>query len=436
MIVTEFIQTKKRRGQHTESEIQEFIRQYASDQIPDYQVAAWLMAVCLNGLEDAETVTLTQAMVDSGERFHWEDFDLPPADKHSTGGVGDKTSLIIAPLVASFGIPVPMMAGRGLGFTGGTLDKMESIPGFETRLSVSQMKRQMKDLGFFLVGQTEEICPADKRMYSLRDVTSTVDSIPLICASILSKKIAEGTQSLVMDVKVGSGAFMDSIDRAQNLAKKLSEIGKLSGLKVTSLITDMNQPLGRFVGNALEVHECLEILTLNPTSDGFKNYQDTLDLSIELAAEMIHASGYHSELEECRKACLQRLENGMAYENFERMVFAQGGDLSSFQRKRTLELTVTADETGFFKVLSNRKIGVASVLLGGGRMKSSDDIDPQVGIEVFQNHGEEVCKGAPLFKLYYRDQKKLSSALKNLQESFEIQNEPVQKLPLIHERIV
>lgn len=420
MIVTDFISQKKRKKSHSKSEIHDFIQLYAHDQIPDYQVAAWLMAAFLNGMTDEETQALTEAMVHSGELLTWDSSSFLPCDKHSTGGVGDKTSLIIAPLVASFGVPVPMVAGRGLGFTGGTLDKLESIPGFQTRISIQQMKQQMSELGFFLAGQTEQLCPADKRMYALRDVTETVDSLPLICASILSKKIAEGAKALVMDVKWGSGAFMSSKEEATNLARALIRVGQLGGLEVKALLTDMNEPLGRYVGNALEVQECLQILKDQNPNDEFKDFRETRELSLELAAHMLNLSGYNSDLTKCRQDCESHLQSGKALEYFERLVRAQGGNLSLFKLKTDGVAEILASETGYLCYTSNQKVGMASLLLGGGRQKHSDQIDPQVGIEVLFRHGDLVRQGDTLFKIHYSRNNRLAAASQALNESFQI----------------
>ncbi len=432
MLVTEFIRRKKLKSEHSAEEIKEFITRYTSDQIPDYQVSAWLMAVCLNGMSKSEAVALTQAMVDSGQKLEWELSKYLPCDKHSTGGVGDKTSLIIAPLVASFGIPVPMMAGRGLGFTGGTLDKLESIPGFQTRIPVPQLRKQIKELGVFLVGQTDEVAPADKRMYSLRDVTSTVESLPLICASILSKKIAEGAKALVMDVKVGTGAFMNSVAEAKELAQALIDIGKLGGLNVRALITDMNQPLGRFVGNSLEVYECLEILKNNAPKDGFKDYSATKDLSVELSAQMLLLSGYLKDIEACRKACLENLENGSALKLFEKFVHIQGGDLQKFTVKSNHQFKVKSEQDGFLNITSNKHIGLSSLLLGGGRQISSDIVDAQVGTEVLFENGSQVKKNDVIFKLHFNNETKLAKALEQLMHSFQITEHKPQSHPLVH----
>lgn len=433
MLATEFIHTKKHGKPHAPDEIKAFIEAFVKDEIPDYQVSAWLMAVCLNGMSDTEAMALTEAMVNSGRKLEWKSDPFLPCDKHSTGGVGDKTSLIIAPLVASFGIPVPMMAGRGLGFTGGTLDKLESIPGFQTRLPLDHLEKQMKEIGFFLVGQTDEICPADKRMYSLRDVTSTVESLPLICASILSKKIAEGAKALVMDVKFGSGAFMNTKDQAEELARALIKIGKVGGLEVKALMTDMNQPLGRFVGNALEVKECLDILQNKTSHDQFKNYNETKDLSLELSAHMLFLSGYSKDIQTCRKACLEHLEDGTAYSYFEKLVSAQGGQLGEFKTEAAHKHEVPAPGDGYLNFISNKHVGLASLVLGGGRQKSSDVIDPHVGIEVLWHQGDKVRKQDPLFRLHYNDPDRLDSALKQISQAFEISEQPTKTHSLFEE---
>jgi len=435
MMVTTFIQEKKEGLSHRAEDIEAFVHAYSRDEIPDYQVAAWLMAVCLKGMTAEETVALTEAMVHSGRRLNWKTSSFLPVDKHSTGGIGDKTSLIIAPLVASFGIPVPMMAGRGLGFTGGTLDKLESIPGFQTRRPLPLLERQMEKDGFFLVGQTDEICPADKRMYALRDVTSTVDCLPLICASILSKKIAEGAKALVMDVKVGSGAFMASASDASDLAHALIEIGRKGGLTVRALITDMNQPLGRFVGNALEVKECLEILRAEESADGFKNHQDTLDLSVELAARMLVLSGYEADLEKARKKCFQKIWDGSAYASFEKLAHAQGGDLAAFSTRASHQAEIKAARDGFLHFTSNRHVGIAALMLGGGRMKQTDVLDLHVGVEVLGRQGQAVKAGDVLFRLHFNDPGKQKAAEENLSRAFTLTDQPPAIFPLIHKEL-
>ncbi len=433
MLATEFIREKRLGKAHATESIQKFIEAYVRDEIPDYQAAAWLMAVCLNGMQDEESVALTKAMVQSGKQLDWTGGKYLPVDKHSTGGIGDKTSLIIAPLVGSFGVPVPMMAGRGLGFTGGTLDKLESIPGFETRLSFEQMKKQMNELGFFLVGQTDEICPADKRMYSLRDVTATVESLPLICASILSKKIAEGAKALVMDVKYGSGAFMPTRDDAYALAQALINIGKTGGLKVKANLTDMNQPLGRFVGNALEVKECVDIMKGISPSDGFKTYRETRLLSLELSAQMLSLSGFSDDLEFCRSECEKKLNDGTALQFFEKMVTAQGGDLNQLNCSTQGVFEVRAKSSGYLNIVSNKHIGLACLVLGGGRQKSSDQIDPQVGIEVLKTHGDSVAVGEVLFKVYFNDELKSLQSQELLGKSYDISNEAPKNYVFIEE---
>lgn len=430
MLATEFIRKKRFKEEHSFEELEEFISGYVNGTIPDYQVSSWLMAVCLNGMSAQESAHFTKVMLNSGKTLTWTPKNkFLPTDKHSTGGIGDKASLIIAPLVASFGVSVPMMAGRGLGFTGGTLDKLESIPGFQTRISLQQFEQQMARIGMGLIGQTDEICPADKKMYALRDVTSTVESIPLICASILSKKIAEGAKVLVMDVKYGSGAFMPTIQEARLLAQALIQIGALGGLKTTALLTDMNQPLGRYVGNALEVQECLEIMRgqLHPL------YIDTISLSIELSAHMLLLSGYESNLNTARQLCHENLNNGKALKKFEELIAAQGGNLKSFDVGCREQKEILAVEDGYVSFLSNKDIGLSALWLGGGRQTHTDQIDPQVGIEVLIKHGNKVKKGDPLFRMHINSITNVETATNHLIKSFHIQDSPPTPLTLIHE---
>lgn len=448
MLATEFIADKKLGREHSKIDLQDFITSYVNGHIPDYQVSAWLMAVCLRGMTPQESAALTEVMLNSGEKLTWNlNSKYLPTDKHSTGGIGDKTSLIIAPLVASFGIPVPMMAGRGLGFTGGTLDKLESIPGFKTRLSLEAFQTQMKSLGVALIGQTEEICPADRKMYSLRDVTSTVESIPLICASILSKKIAEGAKALVMDVKFGSGAFMSTFAEAKNLAKSLIEIGRIGGLNTSAILSSMNEPLGRYIGNALEMQECLDILngkgyllqnldllrsgqTLKP---GPKDFSDTTFLSLELSAHMLLQAGYASDIDHCRDLCLKNLTNGKALETFKKLVSAQGGNLSDFEIGCREQKEILAKSNGYFVMKSNRDLGFALLQLGGGRKTFNDQIDHRVGLEILVRHGDPIVKDQPLFKLHLNSDENLSSVVNHVHSSFEILNQPPSTNPLIQE---
>ena len=328
-LTAEFIRQKKKGEILARKDIETFIAGYVSGEIPDYQVAAWLMAVCFEPLSAEETAWLTGAMANSGRRLKFKSPLGLSVDKHSTGGIGDKTSIILAPIVAAAGVHVPMMAGRGLAHTGGTLDKLESIHGMKVRWDLDHFQKQVDDLGVAIIGQTEEICPADRKMYALRDVTGTVDSLPLICASIMSKKIAEGCEALVLDVKFGSGAFMKTLKEAGELASAPSAIGRANGLKVSTLQTNMNEPLGRFVGNALEIQECLEILKREKVHRDGKPATDTEELSLELAAQMLFVAQRCANLMEARELARAVLESGHAYEKFAAMVQAQGGDLST-----------------------------------------------------------------------------------------------------------
>ena len=405
---------KKRLGQtHSVEEIKFLVQEFTKGQIPEYQMSAWLMAVLFQGLTQAETVSLTQAMIDSGAKIS---FPSPVngnrdiiVDKHSTGGVGDKTSLILAPIAAAAGLVVPMMSGRGLGHSGGTLDKLESIPGFTTQLSLTQFEKQSFELGLCFVGQTAEICPADRKMYALRDVTATVESLPLICASIMSKKIAEGIHGLVLDVKYGSGAFMKTLADAQKLAAALTQIGRDNGLKVSGLISSMNQPLGRFVGNSLEIEECIAILKgeklYSKAKDDHspsKDISDTIELSLQLSALMLTTAKLAKDHQEAVIIAKKMLESGQAWEKFEQVCRAQGGDLNRLpQAKKRFE--VLAKENGFIEKLDTERIGIASLRVGAGRVKVTDKIDPSSGLEVHIQLGQRVSKGDRLFTIYYND---------------------------------
>ncbi len=429
MLATEVIK-KKRNGKTLNlDELKFFISSYTSDHIPDYQMASLLMAIFLNGMTDQETAHLTQVMLDSGEKVEFS--DLMPVDKHSTGGVGDKASLILAPIVAACGVPVPMMSGRGLGHTGGTLDKLESIPGFNVNLPLDQFKLLTERHSLCFIGQSENICPADKKIYALRDVTATVESLPLICASIMSKKIAEGIKGLVLDVKFGSGAFMKTLEQAKALAKGLIAIGKAHGINTKALLTNMNQPLGRFVGNALEVGECLSILKQQDfLSHTVTAFSDTEDLSLSLAAEMI-AIGKGISVVDGRTEAENALHSGKAYQKFEEICVAQGGDLSQliYSSQAT---DVLADKTGFLSELNSEKIGIAGIELNAGRKLVTDSVDPTTGIEILKKLGEEVAADEPLFRIYSNSNKKgMEQALTLLTDCYKLSSEKPPHQPLI-----
>lgn len=422
---------KKRAGAaHTADELKSLIQAYASGEIPDYQMSAWLMAVCFNGMTPYETACLTREMRDSGRVL-----DLSPlgttVDKHSTGGIGDKTSLILAPLVAAAGVPVPMMAGRGLGHTGGTLDKLESIPGFNVALDLDTFVRQVGRIGCAIIGQTPEICPADRKLYALRDVTGTVDSLPLICGSIMSKKLAEGMSALVLDVKFGSGAFMKTLDEAEHLARALKSIGESSGKKVTALLTGMQQPLGRYIGNALEVRECLDILSGRPAPSPGKGYADTEALTIELAAHMIHLGGRAPNATAGRARARELLLNGAALTKFGDLCRAQGGSLDGALPTAEHVVDVTAQEGGFVNFTNLECFGRAGVHLGAGRRFQSDVIDFGAGLEILVEQGQKVEAGETLFRVHHSRPSALPTALETLAGGFEITALATETNPLV-----
>ena len=393
---------KKRSGlAHTPAEIQFIIDEFVDGRLPDYQMSAWLMAVYFRGMTVAETATLTEVMLHSGRVLDFSKARSIAVDKHSTGGVGDKTSMILAPIAAAAGVTVPMIAGRGLGHTGGTLDKLEAIPGFSVSLSLDQFQKQVSSLGVSIIGQTSEICPADKKIYALRDVTATVESLPLICASIMSKKIAEGIGALVLDVKFGSGAFMKTLDDADLLATKLMEIGKAHGKKVAALLTNMEQPLGRFIGNSLEIGECVAILRGDEFM-GRRDFDDCRELSLELAGHMIWLGGLARDSKEGYAKAVQTLEDGSAYRKFEEICRAQGGLLSALPLPQAVH-DVVAEADGYVSAIDTGQIGYASLALGAGRLMSTDELDLTAGIEIHRKLGEPVRKGEKLYTLFVRD---------------------------------
>jgi pyrimidine-nucleoside phosphorylase len=410
---------KKRDGHElSRAEIEGLIQGYTRGEIPDYQVSAWLMAGLLRGFTRAETAVLTDAMLRSGEILDFSEFSPKKVDKHSTGGVGDKTSLVLAPVVAAGGVLVPMISGRGLGHTGGTLDKLESIPGFNVHLSVAEFRRVLRGCGCCMIGQTPEIAPADRKLYALRDVTGTVESPYLICASIMSKKLAEGIDCLVLDVKTGSGAFMKKEADAAFLAELMVETGERMGKKVVALITDMNQPLGLKVGNALEVEEVLDILH-------GEGPRDLRDLCIELAAWMFLLGGVADSLDEGRKVTIQMIDSGRALAKFREMVQLQGGDLKAIddrsrlpRAKHTLE--VVSPENGYVSAIACEAVGTACVILGGGREKKEDSVDPAVGLVLHKKVRDPVGVHEPLVTIHYNSESHAMRAKQLLQESYSI----------------
>ncbi len=432
MVFKEIIARKRDGHELRDEEIAFFIRGVTDGTIPDYQIAALLMAIYLRGMTDRETVALTREMMHSGEVLDLSDIPGPKVDKHSTGGVGDKISLPLAPLVASLGVVVPMISGRALGHTGGTLDKLESIPGYRTDLSVSEFKEALRTVGVAIIGQTGELAPADRRLYALRDATATVSSVPLITSSILSKKLAEGIDGLVLDVKTGSGAFMRRYEDARALARSMVAITRGVGKKVVALITNMDQPLGWAVGNALEVVEAVEILQN-------RGPEDTTELTKTLAVEMLLLAGRARTPEDARQQVDQALASGRAYAKWQEMVRHQGGDPEAvlqpeFIRTRFQE-PVAAPESGYLAAYDTYALGMAATVLGAGRLTKEDRIDPAVGLRVFKKVGDRVEQGEPLLEIRANDPERLRLAREHLAGAFRIAPDPVDRPKLVLERL-
>ncbi|HTT24503.1 MAG TPA: thymidine phosphorylase [Candidatus Sulfotelmatobacter sp.] len=422
---------KKRDGvELAREEIEDLVNAYTRGNIPDYQVSAWLMAVVLRGMTRAETAALTDAMLRSGEVLDFSSIPQKKVDKHSTGGVGDKTSLVLAPLVAAAGLAVPMISGRGLGHTGGTLDKLEAIPGFNVNLPVPEFRRVLETCGCAMIGQTAEIAPADRKLYALRDVTGTVESPYLICASIMSKKLAEGIGALVLDVKTGSGAFMKSEKDAAFLAELMVETGERMGKQVVALITDMDQPLGKMIGNALEVVEVVDVLR----GDG---PEDLRELCLHLAGWMLYLGGVSKSIAEGTQLSSDLISSGRALEKFRQMVELQGGDARVIdetgrlpQAARTIQ--VASPAAGFVFSMQCEQIGTASVILGGGRERKEDSVDPAVGIVLHKKIGDQVGIREPLATIHYHSESRAERAHKLIVESVQIGDAAPPKRPLIH----
>jgi len=424
LIPAQIIASKRDGHSLTAEEISWLVQQYAADEIPEYQMAAFAMATFLNGMDREEVEALTTAMLKSGTRLQWPDDDVCRVDKHSTGGVGDKTSIILAPLLAECGLQVPMLSGRGLGPTGGTLDKLESIDGFRTDLSRSEITSLTRDIGCVITGTTAELAPADRKLYALRDVTGTVPSIPLITASILSKKLAESLDALVLDVKFGSGAFMKSQTRATELARSLVEVGTKLGVPTTALLTDMNQPLGNMCGNAVEIRECVDVLKGGGPGD-------LLDLTLQLAAELMTSAGIASDRSFARELAASRLTNGSAWERFGRMVRAQGGNLN-LDLKIAPAREVAATTDGFVSAIDTEALGYLVIAMGGGRRKLGDAIDHSVGVELHVRVGDRLERGQPWVSLYHASADEFLSPLRDV---LTVSDEPVAPLRLVHDRI-
>jgi pyrimidine-nucleoside phosphorylase len=433
MRAVNLIRHKRDGGTLDRGAIDFFVSGVTGGTFPDYQASALLMAILLRGMSAEETADLTDAMVRSGVRVEYPDIDGTPVDKHSTGGVGDKTSLILAPLAAACGAYVPMMSGRGLGHTGGTLDKLEAIPGFRTALSLADLRRALATVGCALIGQTAEIAPADKKLYALRDVTGTVESIPLICASIMSKKIAEGIGGLVLDVKTGGGAFMKTAEDSRKLAESLVAIGVASGVRTEALITAMDAPLGRMVGNSLEVIESIETLK-------GRGPDDLERLSVLLAARMLMAAGLEREEAAADRRVRAALDSGAALEKLRDIVAFQGGDPRALDDYNRLPAApdrrdVTAPGSGYVSALRAEPIGRAAVALGAGRGKLDDVIDPGVGIEVLAHVGAPVREGDPVLRIHHRGGRGLAEALPLLAAAVQIADAPPATRPVVVDRV-
>jgi pyrimidine-nucleoside phosphorylase len=429
MNVTELIRKKRNKELLTKEEILFLVSGFTKEEIPDYQFAAFLMAVYLNGMSKAETFFLTEAMLNSGKVLSLESIKGFKVDKHSTGGVGDKTSLIIAPIVAAAGLKVPMISGRGLGHSGGTLDKLESIPGFNVNLNLKEYKKVLSKCGAVLIGQTKEIAPADKLIYALRDVTATVESIPLITASIMSKKMAEGIDGLVLDVKTGSGAFMREMKDAEALAESLISTAKSFGKKVIAFITDMNQPLGNYIGNWLEVYESVKVLKGEKKGDLF-------DLSLTLSGAMLYLGMKLKSVEEGFKLSEKIISSGKAFEKFVEIVKLQQGDESfiinpeKFKRARFSE-KLTSSSTGFLSKIDNYQIGMASLELGAGRKTKTDTIDYAAGIIFYPRIGDYLKKNDVIAELFSNNKNNLEIAKKRILDSLTYSPRKVNQAKLI-----
>jgi pyrimidine-nucleoside phosphorylase len=436
MTLVELIAKKRDGGRLSEEEIERIIRSFGGGELADYQMSALLMAIFFRGMDDAETVALTRAMLHSGDVLDLSGIPGRKVDKHSTGGVGDKVSICLAPLVAACGVKVPMVSGRGLGHTGGTLDKLEAIPGFQVSLDADTFARVVRDVGTCMIGQTSRIAPADKRIYALRDVTATVESIPLIVASILSKKLAEGIDALVLDVKVGRGAFMKTEADARALAAALVRVGTAAGKRVVALLTDMSRPLGKTVGNALETREAIDVLF-------GRGPDDLTACTMALGVEMLLAGEGAKDEGEAQAKLARAVEDGSAAATLERMIEAQGGDPSVVRDPSKLPrapvvVDVTADRAGFIAGINPLEIGLTAVALGAGRTRADQAVDPAVGVELLRGIGDRVEAGAPLARLHVRepDDAALAAALARVLASFSLGDAPPEEpRPLILGRI-
>lgn len=433
-MVPQWIIERKRDGAELASDdIRAFVDAYARGALPDYQMAAFAMAVYFRGMTFEEVTVMTDAMMRSGDILDFSDLSRPTADKHSTGGIGDKVSLPLAPLVASAGVAVPMISGRGLGLTGGTLDKLDSIPGYRTDVPTEEFRRILETVGCSIIGQTARLAPADKKLYALRDVTGTVPSIPLISASILSKKLAEGAGSLVLDVKCGEGAFMRRREDARRLADTMVAIGRNMGRRMSAFVTAMDQPLGRTAGNALEVRESIETLRGEGPAD-------VVQLTIELGAEMLVLAGVAGDAASARQTLRANLASGAALDVFRRMVAAHGGDVAAVDDPSRLPqaphvVDIPARRRGYVEAVSAEAIGRVVLLLGGGRKQTNDGIDYAVGVDRLVKIGEHVDAGAPLMRLHARDAASFEAVAKMAAEAVTLGADAPATAPLVYETL-
>jgi pyrimidine-nucleoside phosphorylase len=430
MQAIDVIARKRDGGTLTAQELEWFVQSYTRGDLPDYQAAAWLMAVYLRGMSHDETVALTLSMARSGDTLDLSHIAPMVVDKHSTGGVGDKTTLFVAPLVAATGLPVGKVSGRGLGFSGGTLDKLEAIDGYRADLTTAEFMAQLSEHGIVVAGQSADLAPADGKLYALRDVTATVGSLPLIAASIMSKKIAAGANAIVLDVKVGHGAFMKTETDARALAGIMVEIGQSVGRRVTALLSDMNQPLGNAVGNALEVREAIDALQ-------GRGPADFVEHCLVIGSHMITLGGQVADTGEARQKLQQALDSGRAWTKFREWIVAQGGDVTRVDDpdrlpRARLVKTVKAPRDGHVADIDAKEIGLTAMLLGGGRAQKGDAVDPAVGIVLAAKVGDEVERGAPLFTLHANDKAKQAEAERRALAAFSWQDQPVVPPPLFY----
>ena len=431
MRAVDIIIKKRDKGELTKEEIEFFVKGFTEGSIPDYQVSSWAMAILLNGMTDRETTDLTMAMAHSGDVMDFSHLMDIAVDKHSTGGVGDKTSLFVLPTVAACGLPVAKMSGRGLGFTGGTLDKLESIPGYRVDLSMQEFEKQLKEIGIVLTGQSKELAPADAKLYALRDVTGTVPCIPLIASSIMCKKIAGGAHAMVLDVKTGSGAFMQTLADARQLAEAMTAIGKLAGREVRTVISDMNQPLGEAVGNALEVREAIDALRGGGPAD-FREH------GLHMSAEMLVLGKKARDFTEGREMAEKAIADGSAFEKFRQLVRAQGGDVSYVDNpdkmaKASMVEVIRAPKSGWIQQIHAGEVGEAAVSLGAGRAKKGEPVDHAVGFIIHHKVGDRIETGQPLFTIHANNAAAKSGVQARVAAAHVISDSPVLPLPLFYE---